>query len=61
MNRIKKVFTLTHFGLWMLFSLLVAFLLSQNDADWIDLTKGIYPVVSGCFLLQFLSINPVHR
>jgi LytS/YehU family sensor histidine kinase len=41
MNRIKKVFTLIHIGLWILFSLLVALQLSQDDPNWLNSTVGV--------------------
>lgn len=40
MNRIKKVFTLIHIGLWILFSLLVALQLSQDTPNWLTSTAG---------------------
>lgn len=56
MNRIKKVFTLIHLGLWILFSLLVALQLSQDDSNWFPLTIGfvltcLYVFYSHFFLL----------
>ncbi len=41
MNRIKRVFKLIHFVLWMLFSLLAALQLSQSNANWPALTFGL--------------------
>lgn len=40
MNRIKKVFTKIHIVLWILFSLLVALQLSQENSYWLTLTAG---------------------
>ncbi|MBF8963930.1 histidine kinase [Pontibacter sp. FD36] len=56
MNRIKKVFTLIHIVLWILFSLLVALQLSQDDIHWLTLTVGfiltcLYVFYSHFFLL----------
>lgn len=52
MNRIKKVFRLTHFIIWTLFSLLVMLQLSQNNTDWPTLTFG--------FILTCLSVFYAH-
>ncbi|MBB6610577.1 histidine kinase [Pontibacter sp. Tf4] len=41
MNRIKKVFTLIHIGLWTLLSLLLALQLSQDNPDWLVATAGV--------------------
>ncbi|QCR22385.1 sensor histidine kinase [Pontibacter sp. SGAir0037] len=40
MNRIKRIFVLVHVVLWVLFSLLVAFQLSQDNTYWLTLTVG---------------------
>lgn len=60
MNRIKKVFTLIHIGLWILFSLLVALQLSQGDSYWLTTTVGfiltcLYVFYSHFFLLTRYS------
>ena len=56
MNRIKKVFTLIHIGLWILLSLLVALQLSQDGPNWLTSTAGfiltsLYVFYSHFFLL----------
>lgn len=60
MNRIKKVFTLIHIGLWILFGLLVALQLSQDSSNWFRLTIGfilpcLYVFYSHFFLLTRFS------
>ncbi len=56
MNRIRKVFTLVHIVLWILFSLLIALQLSQDITYWERLTVGVlltslYVFYSHFFLL----------
>ncbi|WP_299825687.1 histidine kinase [uncultured Pontibacter sp.] len=56
MDRIKKVFTLIHICLWILFSLLIALQLSQDTAYWFKLTAvvlltSLYVFYSHFFLL----------
>lgn len=60
MNRIKKVFVRIHIVLWILFSLLAALQLSQNNSDWKALTVGfiftcLYVFYSHFFLLTRYS------
>ena len=38
---IKRVFVLIHIGFWILFSLLIALQLSQNNSNWPTLTAGL--------------------
>ena len=60
MNRIKKIFTLIHFVLWILFSLLIALQLSQDTAYWLALTgdvvlTSLYVFYGHFFLLTYYS------
>ncbi len=60
MNRIKKVFTVVHIVLWILFSLLIALQLSQDTTYWLRLTvdvllTSLYVFYSHFFLLTHYS------
>ncbi|MPR36960.1 sensor histidine kinase [Salmonirosea aquatica] len=60
MNRIKKVFTLLHIVLWILFSLVIALQHSQDTAHWFILTvdvllTSLYVFYSHFYLLTRLS------
>lgn len=57
MNRIKKVFTLIHFILWILFSLLVALQLSQDVAYWFTLTVAVVLTTLYVFYSHFLLLT----
>ena len=57
MNRIRKVFTLIHIGLWLLFSLLVAFQLSQDNPRWLTLTVGFILTSLYVFYSHFLLLT----
>ena len=50
MNRMKKVFRLIHFVLWLLFSLLAAIQLSQSNSNWPVLTFGF---ILTCFYVFY--------
>ena len=60
MNRIKKIFTLIHLVLWILFSLLIALQLSQDTTYWLPLTgdvvlTSLYVFYGHFFLLTHFS------
>lgn len=63
MKRIKKIFTLVHIVLWILFSLLLALQISQEYDYWLNLTvvvilTALYVFYSHFFLLTwFLGKN----
>jgi Histidine kinase len=52
MKRIKDIFVLIHVGLWMLFSLLMAIQLSQDNSNW--------PALSGALILTCLYVFYSH-
>ena len=58
MNRIKKVFTLIHIGLWMLLTLLVSLQLgSDGTANWRTLTLGFILTCLSIFYGHFLLLT----
>ncbi|PVY39118.1 sensor histidine kinase [Pontibacter virosus] len=57
MNRIKKVFTRIHIGLWILFSLLIALQLSQDTAHWLHLTVAVMLTALYVFYSHFLLLT----
>lgn len=57
MNRIKKVFTLIHIGLWILFSLLVALQSSQDTAHWLTLTVAVILTTMYVFYSHFFLLT----
>ena len=57
MNRIKKVFTLIHTILWILFSLLLALQLSQDTAHWLHLTVAVMLTALYVFYSHFLLLT----
>ncbi|AHM62356.1 signal transduction histidine kinase LytS [Flammeovirgaceae bacterium 311] len=57
MNRIKKVFTLIHTILWILFSLLLALQLSQDTAQWLHLTVAVMLTALYVFYSHFLLLT----
>ncbi|MBC5773104.1 histidine kinase [Pontibacter sp. KCTC 32443] len=57
MNRIKKVFTLIHIGLWILFSLLIALQLSQDTTYWLTLTFAVILTTLYVFYSHFFLLT----
>ena len=57
MNRIKKIFTLVHIVLWILFSLLLALQLSQEYAYWLSLTVAVILTALYVFYSHFLLLT----
>ena len=57
MNRIKKVFTQIHIGLWILFSLLVALQVSQDNAHWLTLTVAVILTTMYVFYSHFFLLT----
>jgi sensor histidine kinase YesM len=57
MNRIKKVFSLIHLILWILFSLLAALQLSQDTAYWPTLTFAFILTCSYVFYGHFYLLT----
>ena len=57
MNRIKKVFTLIHIGLWILFSLLIALQLSQDTVHWLKLTVAVVLTAMYVFYSHFFLLT----
>ncbi|HEX9980229.1 MAG TPA: histidine kinase [Flavobacterium sp.] len=57
MNRIKKIFTVVHIVLWILFSLLVALQLSQDDPDWLASTAGFIVTCLYIFYTHFYLLT----
>src|SRR5687768_18590119 len=62
MNRIKKVFTLIHIGLWSLFSFLIALQLSQEPQSqdktyWLTLTGAVILTALYVFYSHFLLLT----
>jgi sensor histidine kinase YesM len=57
MNRIKKVFTLIHIVLWILFSLLVTLQLSQDNFYWRTLTVAVILTTLYVFYSHFLLLT----
>lgn len=57
MNRIKKVFTLVHIVLWILFSLLIALQLSQEYTYWFGLTAAVLVTVLYVFYSHFFLLT----
>lgn len=57
MNRIKNIFTLIHFVLWILFGLLVALQLSQDTAYWFTLTVDVLLTSLYVFYTHFFLLT----
>ena len=57
MNRIKKVFRLTHFIIWTLFTLLVMLQLSQSNKNWPTLTFGFILTCLVIFYAHFFLLT----
>ncbi|WP_299701223.1 histidine kinase [uncultured Pontibacter sp.] len=57
MHRIKKVFTLIHIGLWILFSLLIALQLSQDTVHWFKLTVAVVLTAMYVFYSHFFLLT----
>ncbi len=57
MLRIKKVFTRIHISLWLLFSLLVGFQLSQDTPDWFRVTIGFIMTCIYVFYGHFILLT----
>lgn len=57
MKRIKKIFTLVHIVLWVLFSLLLALQLSQDYAYWPALTGAVLVTALYVFYSHFLLLT----
>ncbi|MEJ8800716.1 sensor histidine kinase [Pontibacter sp. H249] len=57
MNRIKKVFTQIHIGLWILFSLLLALQLSQDTVQWPKLTLAVLLTALYVFYSHFILLT----
>jgi len=57
MNRIKKVFLLTHIILWILFSMLAALQLSQDTSYWLTLTFAFIFTCLYIFYSNFILLT----
>jgi hypothetical protein len=57
MKRIKKIFVRIHIILWILFSLLIALQLSQNNSNWTTLTAGFIFTCLFIFYSHFLLLT----
>ncbi len=57
MKRIKKIFTLVHIVLWILFSLLIALQLSQEFSYWLSLTIALVLTALYVFYGHFLLLT----
>src|SRR5690606_331865 len=57
MYRIKKVFTLIHIGLWVLFSLLIALQVSQDTVYWFRLTVAVVLTALYVFYSHFYLLT----
>ncbi|WP_018478887.1 sensor histidine kinase [Pontibacter roseus] len=57
MNRIKNVFRLIHIGLWVLFGLLVALQLSQENGHWRTMTLGFLLTCLYVFYSHFILLT----
>ncbi|WP_192820373.1 sensor histidine kinase [Rufibacter sp. LB8] len=57
MNRIKRVFTLIHLGLWTLFGLLLALQLSQENGHWRTMTLGFLLTCLYVFYSHFILLT----
>ena len=57
MKRIKKVFTLIHVVLWILFSLLIALQLGQEYTYWLNLTGAVVLTALYVFYSHFLLLT----
>ena len=57
MKRIKKLFVLIHIACWMLFSLLAAFQLSEDNSHWPTLTVGLILTALYVFYSHFFLLT----
>jgi sensor histidine kinase YesM len=56
-KRIKNIFTVVHIVLWVLFSLLIALQLSQEDGYWLNLTVAVVLTALYVFYSHFLLLT----
>src|SRR5690606_35383660 len=57
MKRIKKIFTLVHVILWILFALLLGLQLSQDGGNWLGLTVAVIVTVLYVFYSHFMLLT----